>query len=114
LGRAELRVGNDVSAKKHIIDALKLAVKSRDLGVILVALAAYAEMLAQQGKYESAVLLASLVYHHVLTWHETRKQAADLLKLLKRSIPGKRFTSAEKRGRAADIWKLAEDLIRQR
>jgi tetratricopeptide (TPR) repeat protein len=112
-GRAGLRLGQQASAEKHILKALKLAVKSRDQGITLVALIAYAELLEQQGKLEKSIQLATIVQTHVLTWHETRKQAASLLAILKKSIPGAKFVKAENRGKSTDLWKLVDQLIKE-
>jgi tetratricopeptide (TPR) repeat protein len=113
-GRAELRLRQQASAEKHILKALKLAVTSRDQGITLVTLIAYAELLEQQGKLEKSIQLATTVLTHVLTWQETRKQAASLLAVLKKSIPGAKFAKAENRGKSTDLWKLVDQLIREK
>jgi tetratricopeptide (TPR) repeat protein len=110
-GRAELRLGQQALAEKHILKALKLAVNSRDQGIILVVLAAYAELLTQQRQLERAIQLASVVHGHFLTWHEIRKRAGDLLAVLRKSAPRSKYTKAEKRGRSTDLWKLVETLM---
>lgn len=110
LGRAELRLRHEASAEKHILKALKLAVQSRDQGIVLVVLAAYAELLAQQGQQANAIHLASVVKGHFLTWHEIRKRAGDLLADLKKSTSRAKFGQAEKKAISTDLWALVNDL----
>lgn len=114
LGRAELALGDDAAAEKHILEALRLAVKSADQGIILVVLAAYAALLYRKQNTEEAAQLASLVSGHILTWHETRKQATDLLAAWKPTSSNKKSANAEKRANSIDVWKLAKDLIESR
>jgi hypothetical protein len=87
-----------------------LAVQSRDQGIILVVLAAYAELLAQQGQQANAIHLASVVKSHFLTWNEIRKRAGDLLADLKKSTSRAKFVQAEKKAKSTDLWALVNNL----
>jgi tetratricopeptide (TPR) repeat protein len=114
LGRSELALGHYAAAEKHALEALRQATRSGDQGIILVVLAAYAELLYQQGKVEKSLQLASLVSSHILTWHETRKQATALLVVLKKSTPSAKIARARTKGDVIDVWRFAKDLIEQR
>jgi tetratricopeptide (TPR) repeat protein len=114
LGRSELGLGKSAFAEKHIVEALKLAVKSRDPGMILVVLTAYAELLGKTGQSEKALQVTTLVCNHFATWHETRNQAIELLSSLRESISYSRFLKAEEKGKSTDLWRLADGMIKQR
>lgn len=113
LGRSELGLEHLVLAQKHLRDALRAAVKTRDQGITLVVLTAYADLLRQQGRLEKGVQFASLASSHVSTWHETRKQAVNLLAVLKTSMPAAKFLQAKERGNLIDLRKLADSLTKK-
>jgi tetratricopeptide (TPR) repeat protein len=112
LGRSELALEHYAAAQKHLLEALEMALKSADRGIMLVVLAAYAALLFGRGRLETAAQLASLAADHVLTWHETRKQAEDLLALLKKSLPPRAFLLAQKQGSTLDLWETIAALVR--
>jgi tetratricopeptide (TPR) repeat protein len=112
LGRSELGLGQSAFAEKHNVEALKLSAKSRDPGLILVVLTAYAELLRDKGQHEKATRITALVCDHFATWHETRKQATDLLSSLGESSSRSRFLKAKEKGTSTDLWKLVDGMIR--
>lgn len=112
-GRSELGLGHIALAEKHIVGALKLATKSRDSSLVLVVLTAYAELLGKKRQFEKAIQVTTLVCHHFATWHETRKQAINLLASLRESNSRARFLKAEEKGNSTDLWKLVDGIIKQ-
>jgi predicted ATPase/DNA-binding SARP family transcriptional activator len=113
LGRAELGLGHRALAEKHIVEALKIAARSRDPGITLVALYIYAELLKKKEQLEKAIQTTTLVCNHFATWHETRKQATELQASLRKASSRSRFLKAEEKGSSTDLWKLVDGIVKQ-
>jgi predicted ATPase/DNA-binding SARP family transcriptional activator len=82
LSRAEIGLGEHAMAEAHLKEAVSAAVKNGQIGVLLLALSATAELYTASGKLERALQLASLVKNHFASWNEVRARAEDLLTTL--------------------------------
>jgi tetratricopeptide (TPR) repeat protein len=113
LASAQAELHDIKSAKKNFRGALQYGKKTLDKGIMLVAVAEYAEFCRKLGRNERAVELCSLVNDHFASWHETKKQASIRLDSLKKSLSRQRFNEAKKYGRSLDLWKTVEGLIKE-
>lgn len=113
LARAEVKLSDTRSAKKHFRDAFQYGMKTLDQGVLLVALVEYAEFCSDRGKIESAAELASLVHEHFASWHETRKLASILLGRLHAQMPAGKVAQSRKKGSRLDLWESAKSALKE-
>jgi predicted ATPase/DNA-binding SARP family transcriptional activator len=106
LCRAEIGLGEYSLAEAHLSEALAAAVKIGQIGVLLLALSAMAELYAVSGKLDNAVELSSLVKNHYASWKEVKARAAALLTSL--SQPDQ---CPAMEHHLPDPWKIAGDFI---
>jgi predicted ATPase/DNA-binding SARP family transcriptional activator len=107
LSRAEIGLGEYILAETHLKQAISAAVKIGQIGVLLLALSAMAELYAASGKMEQAMELTYMVKDHYASWKEVKVRAAALLTSLAQSEE-----NPAKEDPSLDPWQVAADLIK--
>ena len=107
LSRAEIGLGEYLLAETHLKQAMSAAAKIGQIGVLLLALSAMAELYAASGKVEQAMALAYMVKDHYASWKEVRARAAALLASL--SQPAQ---NPAQECPLPDPWQIAADFIK--
>lgn len=107
LGLALLADGDVDGAYGQMVEALSHAKELSNLGVSMLAIAAYAQLLQRVGAYEGAVELAAFVEAHPALWYETRSLITAVFQSTPSHLDEKTNAAAKAKGRA---WKL-DDLL---
>ncbi|NJC97687.1 MAG: hypothetical protein FIB03_15355 [Anaerolineae bacterium] len=111
LGEAALKQNDLRLAEKHLANALLLARKVHDAGIVLTILASMAKLFFKQGNVENAVELGELVHTHFASWHNTKSQALEALSFVQKSMSPKKFNELKKKGRSLDLWKTVDQIL---
>ncbi len=99
LGGAACGLGNTTEAQQHLQRALQIATQTGTISLVLIALAALAELLAQVGKPEKSIELCAFVYH-AANWQETKDRVKVVSTGLGARLSPAKFSAAYKRGQA--------------
>jgi tetratricopeptide (TPR) repeat protein len=113
LSIATLRLGHAPEAKRHLTEALQIAVASGSLTFLLPSLVAVAAFLADQGQPEQAVEVYSLTSCHpwVSNWAWLEDVAGNHVAAAASTLPPRIVKEAQARGRALDPWVTSTELL---
>lgn len=113
LGRIEIALEHDQEAEACFLQSLKIALPYRWQDNLLATLAGLAELRAKQGQVEAALKLANLVIHHPVTEYVHKERLKGLVAELQDQLPEKAVAEALARGKAMDLEKTVERILRQ-
>lgn len=111
LGHVALAGGDEETAERRFVEALRLAERWGSLGMTLVILQGFARLWLFRQEHTRAVEVAALVLHHQAAWAETRPLAAELLALARQALEPDLFTEAEARGRRLAVTDVVSALL---
>jgi hypothetical protein len=113
LSAATLRLGNVPEARRHLTEALQIAVGAGSLTFLLPSLVAAAAYLADQGEPLKAVEVYSLSSRHpwVSNWTWLEDLAGSYVTAVASTLSPEVVKEAEARGRALDPWVISVELL---
>lgn len=98
LGGVAIGLGQYELAWQYNCQALETAQQIGSISATLYAVLGVASLLEREGGKEQAVELATLVFFHPSTNHETKNRTAHLLAKLESQLPPSHFAQAQQRG----------------
>jgi tetratricopeptide (TPR) repeat protein len=111
LGQAAASLGRHQEAQQHFLEALKIAYETGASDVCMVALVGLASLLARMGDKEKAIELATFVAQNIVSWHETRQQAQELIATMRGELPLEKFEKAMQSSHSGDLVTLVARLL---
>lgn len=99
---------SEPTAAAYYDEALRIAQEEKIERVAVETLRGVAEQRAAAGEIEQAVALLALVAHHAASAWETKQKARQRLSELKACLSPDRFAAAAERGKAVDLYGIAE------
>jgi hypothetical protein len=112
LAYAARGLGEAREAKRHLCEALHLAVETRAFPPLIEALPVVGLLLADEGEKEQAVELFALAsrYPYVASSQWFEDVAGKHIAAVAATLPPDEVSAAQQRGRARDLWETAEKL----
>ncbi len=102
-GRAAVGLADYAAAARTLAEALDTTVRLGQHGLMMVPLAAVAQLWAATGNTEAAIRLAAFVAQHWATWHETRRYAITTRTQVAAMLPAPVVEAAVREGEALDM-----------
>jgi tetratricopeptide (TPR) repeat protein len=103
LGRSLIGLGKLSEAREVLQKAIQNAQEYNGWDLIFAPLVGCARLYAALGKWEKAVELAAFIVYQRISWHETKRQAQELIESASRDLPSTIVQAAQARGQAMTI-----------
>ena len=112
LGQIAIDLGDERAAKSSLQEAVRTATAIQVIPAILEGLGGVAKLLANTGKKERAVELATLVLHHPASPKLTKDRAGRLLARLESDLSPEIIAEAQAGGRARKLEEVADEILK--